>query len=84
MPENPQFVGPQDMDELAEHVARSRGPSGENSEYVYELAAALEEIRREAGAEIEVDEHAADLARRVKVVERRMERERGEGRGDKA
>jgi len=70
-PENPQFVGPQDMDALAEHIARSRGPSGRNAKYVYELAAALEQIRRDVGAEIEVDEHAADLARRVRQVETR-------------
>lgn len=67
-PTNPQFVGPQDMDVLAEHVARSSGPSGQNCEYVYELAAALEQIRREADVDVEVDEHVADLARRVRAV----------------
>lgn len=70
-PENPQFVGPQDMDALAEHIAQSKGPSGRNAEYVYELAAALEQIRKDVGADIEVDEHAADLARRVRQMEKR-------------
>lgn len=30
LPDNPQFLGPQDPQALAEHVVRSRGPSGEN------------------------------------------------------
>ena len=54
---------------------KSRGPSGENREYVYMLAEALEGLRREAGVEGEggpVDEHVADLARRVREVERRV------------
>ncbi len=51
---------------------KSRGPSGENREYVYMLAEALEGLRREAGMRGEggpVDEHVADLARRVREVE---------------
>lgn len=59
------------MDVLARHVVRSRGPSGENSEYVYKLAEAMEELRKEAGlgAEVEVDEHVADLAEKVRREE---------------
>ena len=30
LPDNPQFLGPQDPQALAEHIAKSRGPSGEN------------------------------------------------------
>lgn len=73
-PSNPQFVGPQDPDVLAEHVVKSRGPSGENTEYVYMLADALDELRRDAGVgeEVEVDEHVMDLARRVRAVEARQ------------
>lgn len=30
LPDNPQFLGPQDPQVLAEHIVQSRGPSGEN------------------------------------------------------
>ena len=66
MPDNPQFLGPQDPAHLAAHIARSRGPSGENTEYVYNLAEALEQIREDAGMDIEVDDHVEDIASRVR------------------
>ena len=69
LPSNPQFLGPQDQAKLAAHIARSRGPSGENSEYVYNLATALEDLRREAGVRVDVDQHVTDLARRVRQEE---------------
>jgi len=83
LPNNPQFLGPQDPDQLAAHIARSKGPSGENSEYVYNLAAALEGLRREAGlvdgAGGEEDDgddmHVSDLAARVRREEEILRRE---------
>jgi len=76
LPDNPQFLGPQDPDELAAHIARSKGPSGPNSEYVYNLAAALEGLRREAGLEGSEDEdgHVGDLAARVRQEEEKLKR----------
>ncbi|KAF2772082.1 ChaC-like protein [Teratosphaeria nubilosa] len=71
LPENPQFLGPQDPGELAERIVRSRGPSGRNVEYLYGLERALEELGEGSG-----DEHVSDLARRAKEVERGL-RERG-------
>lgn len=74
LPDNPQFLGPQDPDALAEHIVKSRGPSGENREYVYLLAESLTQLSKDAGVDgVEVDEHAHDLARRVKEAERRLE-----------
>jgi glutathione-specific gamma-glutamylcyclotransferase len=36
--DNPAYVGPMDtIDALAEHIFRSRGPSGENREYIVGL-----------------------------------------------
>lgn len=70
LPENPQFVGPQDPDALARHIVRSRGPSGENKEYVYMLEEALDGLRRDSRIEDDVDEHVADLARRVRMEEK--------------
>ena len=69
MPNNPQFLGPQKPDELAAHIVRSKGPSGHNTEYVYNLAQALDQIRKDAGVDIEVDEHVHDIAHRVRAGE---------------
>ncbi|KAG6012718.1 hypothetical protein E4U54_007324 [Claviceps lovelessii] len=63
-PDNAQFVGPQDPEELARHIWRSNGPSGPNREYLYELDDALRELSPESG-----DEHVSDLARRVRCLE---------------
>jgi cation transport protein ChaC len=41
---NPAFLGSADIDELAQHIARSSGPSGSNTEYVLLLAQALREL----------------------------------------
>lgn len=64
LPDNPQFLGPQDPQALAEHIVKSRGPSGENKDYLYELDAALQDLSPESG-----DEHVSDLARRCKQIE---------------
>lgn len=62
-PDNDQFVGPQDPQALAEHIARSAGPSGPNPEYLFGLEAALAALGDESG-----DEHVTDLAERVRGV----------------
>lgn len=64
LPDNPQFMGPQDLQSLAEHILRSRGPSGENKDYLYALDQALLELGE--GSE---DEHVHDLARRCREIE---------------
>ncbi|HHH30298.1 MAG TPA: gamma-glutamylcyclotransferase, partial [Polyangiaceae bacterium] len=45
--DNPHFLGCAPLPEIADHVVRSRGPSGDNAEYVLELAAALRAIGAE-------------------------------------
>ncbi|KAK5695146.1 hypothetical protein LTR97_008652 [Elasticomyces elasticus] len=64
LPSNPQFLGPQDPQKLAEHIMRSRGPSGENRDYLFQLEEALDGLSKESG-----DEHVTDLARRCRVIE---------------
>ncbi|PNY27153.1 glutathione-specific gamma-glutamylcyclotransferase 2 [Tolypocladium capitatum] len=64
-PDNEQFVGPQDPQKLARHILASRGPSGPNTEYLYNLDAALDELSPESG-----DVHVGDLAGRVRALER--------------
>jgi cation transport protein ChaC len=88
LPENPQFMGPQSTVELARHIARSHGPSGANSEYVYMLEEALKGVARDVGLDVEggkggdgeeeIDGHVVDLARRVRLEEKKM-REEGKG-----
>lgn len=55
---NAAWLGPASDSELARHIANSRGPSGENSDYVYQLAAAL----RTLGIE---DEHVFNIEREL-------------------
>ncbi|KAH7408079.1 ChaC-like protein [Phaeosphaeria sp. MPI-PUGE-AT-0046c] len=64
LPSNPQFLGPQDPDELARHILQSRGPSGENREYLFMLEEALRGLSRESG-----DEHVSELVRRCRELE---------------
>ncbi len=59
-PENPQFSPVTDLAKLAKHISMSRGPSGENSEYLHELAQALRRLSPESG-----DQHVDDLDREV-------------------
>ncbi|MBX2800237.1 MAG: gamma-glutamylcyclotransferase [Myxococcales bacterium] len=58
-PDNPNFIGAADPDEMAAHIARSHGPSGANADYLLDLAEAL----RTMGAD---DPDTFDLERRVR------------------
>ena len=58
-PDNPNWLGPAPMPDIARQVRRSHGPSGANVDYVLQLAAAL----RGMGVE---DEHVFALADLVK------------------
>ncbi|KAG4033378.1 hypothetical protein MFRU_005g03860 [Monilinia fructicola] len=62
-PDNAQFTGPQEPQELAEHIWRSKGPSGLNRDYLWSLDIALDELSPESG-----DEHVKDLADRVRKM----------------
>jgi len=63
-PENPQFLGPQDPQVLAERIHRSVGPAGPNKEYLWALEMALEELDPSSG-----DEHVTNLADRLRKLE---------------
>jgi cation transport protein ChaC len=63
-PDNDQFMGPQDPQKLAEHIYRSKGPSGLNKDYLLSLERALDSLSPESG-----DGHVKDLANRVRNIE---------------
>jgi len=66
-PDNPQYVGPPVTTlALGQHILNSRGPSGENNEYLYNLNIALEDLAPEAH-----DSHVSELARVVAELERK-------------
>ena len=64
LPNNPQFVGVQEPQKLAEHILQSQGPSGDNREYLFMLEKALTELGPHSG-----DRHVEDLANRVRKLE---------------
>jgi len=55
---------------LARHILKSRGPSGENREYLFFLEKALLELSGESG-----DRHVSDLVRRCREIEREEARD---------
>ncbi|MCJ1389317.1 hypothetical protein MMC18_002173 [Xylographa bjoerkii] len=71
LPDNPQFMGSQDPQALAEHICRSSGPSGENVEYLFMLEQALTGLGRESG-----DEHVQDLADRIRKMQASTSKEK--------
>ncbi|KAH6666587.1 ChaC-like protein-domain-containing protein [Halenospora varia] len=63
-PDNDQFMGPQEPQQLAEHIFKSVGPSGPNKDYLLSLEVALDSLSPESG-----DGHIKDLANRVRQIE---------------
>ncbi|TQV76747.1 gamma-glutamylcyclotransferase [Aliikangiella marina] len=56
--ENEAYLGPASEKEIAAHIFKSRGPSGENRDYVFKLAAALR-------AANEIDEHVFQIEKHL-------------------
>lgn len=54
--ENFAYLGPAEVDEIVDQIARSHGPSGANSEYLLALAEALRQLRAD-------DAHVFELER---------------------
>lgn len=59
-PDNPQFSPQPDTQQglldTAKHIVKSRGPSGDNKEYLYELATALRTVSGNDAGDWYVDE----------------------------
>jgi cation transport regulator ChaC len=58
------WLGDAPMSEMAEQIARSHGPSGANSEYLFELANVLRELNIQ-------DDHVFELDAAVRAVQQR-------------
>jgi cation transport regulator ChaC len=43
---NTNYLGPASHEELVQQIARSKGPSGPNSEYLLKLSAAMKQVGR--------------------------------------
>ena len=60
--DNENYLGPAPVDEIADHVCRSTGPSGTNVDYVLKLARAL----RASGATNREDAHTFAIEKHVR------------------
>jgi glutathione-specific gamma-glutamylcyclotransferase len=61
-PDNPFWGGDAPVDRIAEQIARARGPSGPNREYLFQLADAIRTITTDN------DEHLFQLDQLVKEI----------------
>jgi len=64
---NPLFLGDAPIDEMVTQILQSRGPSGPNSDYLFNLAQSMKCIGDEA-----YDDHLKDLETAVKLKEKEI------------
>ncbi|WP_144395567.1 gamma-glutamylcyclotransferase [Pleionea sediminis] len=60
-PENAAYLGPLPESDIAEHIARSEGPSGKNSEYLLLLAEALRNLGAHDEHVFTIENHLNDI-----------------------
>lgn len=74
LPDNPAFVGPAPLDQLAERIFTCQGPSGRNDEYLLNLAAVTRKLSPQS-----VDSHLFELETRVLELQKQAAEGRGRG-----
>ncbi|KAG0703440.1 ChaC-like protein [Suillus ampliporus] len=70
-PDNPSFIGSEPLEDLAKRIWASVGPSGQNKEYLYQLA---ESVRQLAPASY--DSHLFALEERLRELDRSASEDR--------
>ncbi|KAH9855622.1 ChaC-like protein [Lenzites betulinus] len=76
-PDNPSFIGSEPIDQLAEHIWRSVGPSGPNKEYLYNLVEAVRRLAPESH-----DSHLYELETRCRELDRKANHTVNNSTGD--
>lgn len=74
LPDNPAFIGPSPLSQLAERIFTCQGPSGKNDEYLLNLAMVTRKLSPDS-----VDTHLFELERRVLQLQNQAREEKGRG-----
>lgn len=64
-PDNEAYLGEASEADIAAHICRSSGPSGDNSDYLLDLADALRELKQHDDHVFEIEKHIREIQSRA-------------------